>query len=166
SDLTHLIITSQTGCLNQTDQHPVVNIFQAGPSFLESDVDEQLLIHIPFNQPVKLHSMRILSGPGVNDQGRAPKTIKLFANRPNLGFDEVDSVHETQLIELTEEDYESDNLINLRYVRFQNVAHLVVFIQDNLEDEDTTALSRIVFYGKRTNAESTQAQDNMVPRAQ
>jgi hypothetical protein len=44
--------------LNQQEEHNVKNIFKDDDSFLESDVDEQLIISVPFNQPVKLHSLK------------------------------------------------------------------------------------------------------------
>jgi hypothetical protein len=36
--------------LNQKDEHNVKNIFKEDESYLESDVDEQLIISVPFNQ--------------------------------------------------------------------------------------------------------------------
>lgn len=44
--------------LNQQEEHNVKNIFKEDDSFLESDVDEQMIISVPFNQPVKLHSLK------------------------------------------------------------------------------------------------------------
>lgn len=36
--------------LNQQEEHNVKNIFKDDDTFLESDVDEQLIISVPFNQ--------------------------------------------------------------------------------------------------------------------
>ena len=44
--------------LNQQEKNNVKNIFKNDESYLESDVDEQLIISVPFNQPVKLHSIQ------------------------------------------------------------------------------------------------------------
>ena len=82
--------------------------------YLESDTDEQLLIHIPFSQGVPLLTMLYLSiAPTTSDvvsdvqwwgavvklqsiaiksaaaEGRAPRRVKLFINRASLGFSEA-----------------------------------------------------------------------------
>ncbi len=49
---------------------------------LESDTDEQLLIHINFSQAVRLSGIVIKSSVG----DAAPKTVKLFVNQPTIGF--------------------------------------------------------------------------------
>ena len=50
---------------------------------LESDTDAELLIHIPFNQPVVLSGI-VIKSTGNADQ--APKVVKLFLNSPVIGF--------------------------------------------------------------------------------
>ncbi|KAF9895526.1 Thioredoxin-like protein 1, partial [Lobosporangium transversale] len=77
----------------------------------------------------------------------APKTIKLYVNRVTLGFDDVESVEETQKIELTEKDYEGNGLIPLRFVKFQSVNKVILFVEDNLGDEDTTKIQQLTFIG-------------------
>jgi hypothetical protein len=57
---------------------------------------------------------------------QAPKKIKLYANVRTLGFEEVESVKETQEIELTQTDYNQDIAIPLRYVNFQSLNYLTV----------------------------------------
>ena len=57
----------------------------------------------------------------------APKTIKIYANRLNIGFDETDSIEETQSINLSKEDYEENAIIvPLRFVKFQNITNVAV----------------------------------------
>ncbi|KAJ2648034.1 hypothetical protein IWW40_004238 [Coemansia sp. RSA 1250] len=147
SDLTRLVLKTQSECLNQNDDHPLDNIFTEGESVLESDVDEQLIIHVTFNQPIKLHSI-MLKAP----LDKAPKSIKLFANRTNLGFDDVESADATQEIEMTKEIYESGGVVNLRYVRFQHVNSLSIFVANNLEDDDVTAINQLAFIGTVINS--------------
>ncbi|CAG8612292.1 8637_t:CDS:2 [Ambispora leptoticha] len=143
SDINEFITLNQIDCLNQLENHNVRNAFTKDDSYLESDVDEQLLISIPFNQSVKLHSLKITA----KDIEHAPKTIKLYVNRINFGFDETDSIEATQTLELTEKDYEETSVIPLRFVKFQAVTSLVLFVQDNLGDEDTTIIKNLVFIG-------------------
>ncbi|KAF1799864.1 PITH domain-containing protein [Mucor lusitanicus] len=142
-DLTEFITPNQMDALNQQEEHNVKNIFKDDDSFLQSDVDEQLIISVPFNQPVKLHSLKFK----VPNIANAPKTVKIFTNRSVLGFDDVDSVKETQTLELTPENFEEDAVVNLRFVKYQNITHIMLFIEDNQEDEDTTQIQQLVFIG-------------------
>lgn len=50
---------------------------------LVSEVDEQLLIQIQFTESVKISSISMRSNLDIS---KAPKTVKLFVNRPHLGF--------------------------------------------------------------------------------
>ncbi|KAJ1661780.1 hypothetical protein GGF38_003474 [Coemansia sp. RSA 25] len=142
NDLTRLVLKKQSECLNQSDDSPLENIFTEGDSVLESDVDEQLVLHIAFNQPVKLHSIMIKA-----PADQAPKNIKLFANRMDIGFDDAEASEATQEIELTKEVYEKGGVVNLRYVRFQNVSSLSIYVADNLGDDDVTAITQLAFIG-------------------
>ncbi|KAG0255166.1 Thioredoxin-like protein 1 [Actinomortierella ambigua] len=144
SDLAEQITLSQVSCLNEQHENNVRNALKKDESFLESDVDEQLLITVPFNQAVKLHSLKIVP----KDFAHAPKTIKLYANRVTMGFDDADSVKETQILELAEKDYkENGGLVSLRFVKFQSVSSITIFVVDNQEDEETTQIQELVFIG-------------------
>ncbi|KAI8091923.1 PITH domain-containing protein [Thamnidium elegans] len=152
-DLTEYITPNQMDALNQKEEHNVKNIFKDDDTFLESDVDEQLIISVPFNQPVKLHSLKFK----VPNADQAPKTIKIYANRQVLGFDDADSVKETQTIELTPENFEENAVVNLRFVKYQNITHIMLFIVDNQEDEETTKIQQLTFVG--VPVESTNMGD-------
>ncbi|ORE11670.1 DUF1000-domain-containing protein [Rhizopus microsporus var. microsporus] len=152
-DLTSFITMNQLDALNQQTENNVKNIFKDDSSYLESDVDEQLIISVPFNQPVKIHSLKFKA----HNVAQAPKTIRLYANRQALGFDDTDSVKETQVIELAPKDFEQDAIVNLRFVKFQNITHITLFVVDNQEDEETTQLEQLIFIG--TPVETTNMND-------
>lgn len=62
-DLVSLINKSQSECLNQSDDHTWEHALNSSSGiFLQSDVDEQLLLNVSFNQPVKINSL-IIQGP-------------------------------------------------------------------------------------------------------
>ncbi|KAF9186544.1 Thioredoxin-like protein 1 [Haplosporangium sp. Z 767] len=143
NDISDQITLNQVDCLNQQNANHIRNALKADDTFLESDVDEQLIISVPFNQAVKLHSLKIVP----KDIAHAPRTIKLYVNKLALGFDETDSVEETQAIVLSEKDYEGNGLIPLRFVKFQNVTSLIIFIEDNLGEEETTQIKQLMFIG-------------------
>ncbi|GJJ68174.1 thioredoxin 1 [Entomortierella parvispora] len=142
-DVTEIITLNQVDCLNQQTANHIRNALKADETFLESDVDEQLIVSVPFNQAIKLHSIKIVP----KDIAHAPKTIKLYVNKLTLGFDETDSVEETQTIVLSEKEYEANGVIPLRFVKFQNVTSVILFIEDNLGEEETTQIKQLIFIG-------------------
>lgn len=63
------------------------------------------------------------------DEDKAPKNIKLFVNRPSIGFEDVEDASEpaaAQVLQLSSEDVKAGNRIALRFVRFQAVNSLHV----------------------------------------
>ncbi|KAI1132308.1 thioredoxin [Nemania abortiva] len=125
--------------------------------WVESDTDEQLLLFAPFNSATKLHTLQLTSLPPTSDDDddeetpMRPKTIKLFTNRPhNLGFDEAEDIDPTQTIEISESDWNSNGTANLplRFVRFQNITSLVIFVVDGDGDSDKVRLDRVRLIGE------------------
>ncbi|KAI1202166.1 thioredoxin [Nemania serpens] len=126
--------------------------------WVESDTDEQLLLYIPFNSATKIHTLQLTSLPPTGDDDdddeetpMRPKTVKLFTNRPhNLGFEEADDIDPTQTIEIGEADWNSNGTANLplRFVRFQNVSSLVIFVVDGDGDSEKVRLDRVRLIGE------------------
>lgn len=73
--------------LNQQEEHNVKNIFKDDDSFLQSDVDEQLIISVPFNQrkwDVRSSTMWVCK----TDECPAILAVKLHSLKfkvPNIG---------------------------------------------------------------------------------
>ncbi len=109
---------------------------------LESDTDEQLLIHLTFNQSVKLNGLIIKSSAG----GQAPKLIKLFVDRPTIGFSEATDSPGVDNFDLTEAQLTGD-VVPLKLVKFNRVNCLTIFIESNQEDEETTIIQKIGIQG-------------------
>lgn len=87
-DLLEHIDFSTLECLNEAPNHVAALALKQGyreqdELFLESDTDEQLLLNIRFHQRVRLHSIAIKA----IDEPKAPKNVKLYVNRPNMGYD-------------------------------------------------------------------------------
>merc|ERR1711971_637911 len=76
-ELNTFVSAQGTECLNEDDEHPYSGCLHAGPEFLQSDCDEQLILALAFNQPVKIHSLRF-NAP--KDKG--PKNVRVFMNQP------------------------------------------------------------------------------------
>ncbi|KAG9236201.1 putative PITH domain-containing protein P35G2.02 [Amylocarpus encephaloides] len=107
---------------------------------LESDADEQLLIHIPFTGQVKLHSIHIRTSPSSS----APKTLKVFINRDDLDFSTCSDLPPTQQFELSQTSDVQD--IAVKRVLFGKVQSLTLFVEDNYGD-DVTSISYLGFRG-------------------
>lgn len=143
-ELSSMIQKNQSECLNESDDHTLNDALNSSKgSYLESDCDEQLIISLAFAQNVKLHSLK-LDAPAKN----GPKTVKLFINLPNtLDFDKADSTEPTQLLELTPEDLSGKKPIPLRFVKFQNVSNLQIFVKDNQGEAETTVINHLSLIG-------------------
>ena len=151
----------------------------ATKDWVESDTDEQLLLFMPFQSMLKLHTLQVRGQhhrcstpshrtlpanptsyqitslpPSEDDDEDAPmrpRTIKLFTNKPhNLGFDEAEDLSATQEILLSEKDWNADGTANigLRFVKFQNITSLVVFVVDGDGEGEKTRLDRIRLIGE------------------
>lgn len=140
---------AQVDCLNQQTANTMKKMMD-GKGWLESDVDEQLMISISFNQPVKLHSLKISNTKEHSDQ--APKTIKTFINQPALpSFEQGESGPNVEVLT------NSGDMISLKYVRYQSVHQLTLFVVDNQTDAETTIIDSLVLYG--TPVETTNMKE-------
>lgn len=145
-------------CLNQSSSHTVNALFQDGSTsgFLESDCDEQLIISVSFQQAVKIHSLRFFAP----SDGHGPKIIKIFINRTStLDFDEAEIMEAVQEILVAPTDIVATKevAIPLRFVKFQNVTNLTLFIKTNQGGLDTTQIQRLDIIG--TLREATNMAD-------
>lgn len=73
--------------------------------------------------------------------------MKIFANRCNLGFEDVDDVDPTQEFELDVEDLrESSDPCLLKFVKFQRCNSITIYIEDNAGG-DVSALGGLKIFG-------------------
>jgi hypothetical protein len=75
----------------------------------------------------------------------------MYSNRPHiLGFEEADDIPATQSITLSSEDWDSTGTatISMRFVKFQNVTSLVLFIVDGDGDGDRVRVDRVRIIGE------------------
>jgi hypothetical protein len=66
-DISHLVNKAQLDGLNQHRDHTVQQLFTE-EGYLESEVDPQLMITIPFQQAVRLHSLKFIPVEGMSIQ--------------------------------------------------------------------------------------------------
>jgi len=141
----------QVNCLNESNEHTLKSILSGTTAnttaaYVESDADEQLLMNIHFNQAVRVQAISIKA----DELAHAPKLIKIAVNNPHIGFDDIESANEpqvAQVLELTEEQVTNGSPIPLRFVRFQAVLSLHIFVASNHGGEDETRINAIDVFG-------------------
>lgn len=144
-----LFETSKPSALNGKDKAESTT-----PDWVESDTDEQLMIFIPFQSILKVHSLHVTSLPptGEDEAPMRPKTLKLYTNRTHIiGFDEADDVEPTQTITLEPRDWDAKTAtakVELRFVKFQRVSSLVVYVVDGDGDEEKVRIDRLRVIGE------------------
>lgn len=113
------------------------------------------MVYIPFQSTLKIHSLHITSQPPESDDDESPsrpKMIKLYINRPQiLGFDDAEDIPPTQEITLSEKDWDPTTgtaKIELRFVKFQNVTSLVMFVVESEGDNEKVRIDRLRIIGE------------------
>ncbi|KAK4139834.1 PITH domain-containing protein [Dichotomopilus funicola] len=111
---------------------------------LASDVDEQVIVNVPFTGQVKLHSILLRT----SDSDAAPKTLKVIINRDDVDFGVAEETSGTQEFELSRTAEVQE--LPVRRARFNAVRRLTLFFPDNFGDgdEDVTRLSYLGFKGE------------------
>ncbi|KAH0595729.1 hypothetical protein MHUMG1_06277 [Metarhizium humberi] len=120
--------------------------------FVQSGADDQLLLFIPFQGSVKLHTLQITSLPPKDqDTVSRPVIIHLYINRPqHMDFSEADDTEPTQAIKLTSKDWNAEGTANisLRFVKFQKTTTLILYVQKGEEGADAVRIDRIKLIGE------------------
>jgi len=136
-------------CKNESPNFRYTNLFIDDSRLgLKSDADEQLLIHIVFNEVVKVHSIKFGEFNGGSDPELNPSRIQLFVNRESMGFEDAEDIPATQVIELTATDLKENAAPKkLKFVKFQRVSSISIFVEDNAGGE-ISALGSLKVYGR------------------
>ena len=126
--------------------------------WVESDTDEQLMLFVPFRATLKIHTIQVTALPlsasaDDNEPSMRPKTIQVYSNRAHiLGFEEAEDISATQRITLRPEDWDEQTgtaKVELRFVKFQNVTSLVLFVVDGDGEAEKVRIDRLRFIGEK-----------------
>eukprot|EP00531_Pseudo-nitzschia_arenysensis_P013549 CAMPEP_0116132724 /NCGR_PEP_ID=MMETSP0329-20121206/9711_1 /TAXON_ID=697910 /ORGANISM="Pseudo-nitzschia arenysensis, Strain B593" /LENGTH=184 /DNA_ID=CAMNT_0003627279 /DNA_START=54 /DNA_END=608 /DNA_ORIENTATION=+ len=148
-DLTDKIEKKACYARNEDSRFPWANLLMGDTRLgCKSDADEQLILHFEFGEFVKVHSIKFTEFNNGSDPEQNPTRVLLFVNRNNLGFEDIEDVDPTTTIELTSEDLKenADNIL-LKYVNYQRVKTITLFVEDNNGGE-VSALGGLKFFGK------------------
>lgn len=74
-----------------------------------------------------------------------PSKVHVYVNRENLGFEDCEQVDPTQTFHITTEDMKKP--LMLKYVKYQRVKSLTIFIEDN-QGGEVTALGGLKIMGR------------------
>ncbi|WVO13726.1 hypothetical protein L204_101348 [Cryptococcus depauperatus] len=110
--------------------------------WLESEIDDELIVKIPFNASISLRSITLKAGPA----GHMPREMHLFRDNPGLDFSDATSSTPTQLFQVVSKREGVEYPVKAS--RFNGLANLTVFFPGNTaeDDEETT---RIFYIGLR-----------------
>jgi hypothetical protein len=121
----------------------VSNILNSDPTnYLRSDADPQLLISIPFQSAVKLNGIKFTFRDD-QEGSTEPSKIRVFTNRVSLDFSDAESLPAVQEIDTPK----SGEIIPLKFVLFQNIFSIQIFVQDNCGGP-VTEISCIELFGQ------------------
>eukprot|EP01083_Nonionella_stella_P179853 639688_1 len=151
---------NECGALNLSDQQSCTDLgllftqnLDSNSVSIRSENDEQLLLFIPFKKRIKLEAIGLALPFGES----CPKTIKLFAGKKNIDFDDAEMMKATHTIRIKQmpekkEDLEDDSSFwtksyPLKLTKFRNINYLTVFIQDNFGD-DISELFKMELWGQ------------------
>ncbi|VDN97904.1 unnamed protein product [Rodentolepis nana] len=94
-------------------------------TFVESDVDEELLFNIPFNGSIKLKGIIVAGENGETH----PASVSIFKNRSYMTFDDSNAEPD-QVLEL-HEDPNGEITYPLKVMKFGSVQHLSLHFKSN-----------------------------------
>lgn len=146
-DLTCLIDKSASNCLNTENEGDWMLAcleHDVPTGSLKSECDEQLLLRITFQNPVKLFGIKIAGG----DCG--PNRVRIFTNLTNeLDFDAASTGKSKIDIDIEPENLTADgNALKLVKLNFSKVRDVTLFFPGNHGDSDETEVSKIQFLGQ------------------
>ncbi|KAH0483728.1 MAG: hypothetical protein KVP17_005219 [Porospora cf. gigantea B] len=153
TSLVELIDKSSLECLNQSSDCGASDVLlQPSPDvFVESDVDDQLLVSFGFRQPVRVYALRIVCPEEAVKGGFSPESVKVFANTMNLDFQSAEESHPTQELELAADQLLEGTQIPLRFAKFQHVTHMTLFFESST-GADVLRIGHIEAIGKPCDA--------------
>lgn len=139
-----------SSALNTLDGHgklaEILMPMHEGGNPMVSDVDEQLILKVFFRDPVHVNAITINCDVKPADiDASPPKTMRIYANRPEFDFSCVETVVPHQTLTFNDRSLKEKHLLN--GTKFDRVSSLVIFMVDNIDGKDRTFISNITLWG-------------------
>lgn len=132
--------------------------------YVESDVDEDMLVWVPLTEVVKIRAICIVGGGEGAQPDDAPSKVKIFVNREDLDLDSAKDLPCDQELDLQRGQY-ADMEHPLKQSKFSNVRNLTFYVHKNFGGENTR-LNCIHLRGTSTKASSQKVILNTVYETQ
>jgi len=155
------IDTNRVQCLNEATEGSGKTVFKPWndrldkTQFVESDVDEELLFIIPFTGNVKLKGLIIIGGENYSH----PSYVKLFKNRPNMSFDDVQTEADQEF------EVQRDDIGALEYpvnaARFSSVHTLYLCFTKNFGHSSEVS-TKVYYIGLKGDFMEAQRQEIVI----
>ncbi|KAJ7269882.1 galactose-binding domain-like protein [Mycena rebaudengoi] len=118
--------------------------------YVDSGVDDQIILHIPFTQNVRLKSILLKLGRGEV----TPRHLRVFANHPTI-VDFADAETTTPQLNISLLEGETGVIeYPLRVAAFTSITSLSLFFSDSVGGD----VSRIYYVGFKGDAKSAQRE--------
>lgn len=128
--------------LNSENNESLKYLFSGG-SIKSNKGDPEMILSITFKEKVSLTCILLES----SNKDNVPSCIKLYANKSNLDFGDIDSVPFTEELK----KYTSGKQYPLKIAKFRNLDTLSIYVSNN--SGDIVELNNLIIYG--TTAENT-----------
>ncbi|KAE8542356.1 hypothetical protein D1P53_001131 [Cryptococcus gattii VGV] len=110
--------------------------------WLESEVDDELILKIPFTSSVSLRSITLKSGPG----GHTPREMHLFRDNLGLDFSDASSSSPTQSFDVVPRKEGVE--YQVKAAKFSGLTSLTIFFPGNTADDDEET-TKVYYIGLR-----------------
>eukprot|EP01084_Bolivina_argentea_P261820 442610_1 len=122
--------------------------------YIVSDVDEELLILIEFNQPIDLDSIKIHTLEHKHDDldMSNPKEIHIYKiKNMNITFDDIKTMKPDKSVSIKTSSKVKN--INLKKnaknaIKFKTIKYVAIYVSSNQNDTEVTYFNAIIFKGK------------------
>jgi len=147
ASLSDVIDTSHLSVLNADGKTSVASVFgQAGGKLSsDPDVDHQLIVVVPFREKVKIRGLRFFAEAKA-ENASGPKMVKVWVDQPNITFEDAGKKAATDTLAVAAKDL-SGTEQKVKFVKYQSVGSITIFIEKNQGDTEVTSLSKIEVVG-------------------
>ena len=140
-DVTQHVSRKELFALNNSTD--AAHVLQGDASLVcRSDADAQLIIGLAFTQTVRLSGISLGAPLGAEQ----PRVLKVYVNRPALGFEDVSDVEPAQAFALADADLAAGAQLRLKVAKFNAVTQLHLFVE-GADGADRVAVSSLKFFG-------------------